>query len=169
MTSFSQLQRANSPSSPLKPPVCYINTWKMLPFPLRKAWKRQLAAISTQRKVSQSTPCTRRGTAFECARKSWSLLVLFSPLITPQHQGCCRGHCLKSGSVAPCPWGQTLGLYIISCSANYTLLLSCHRGYSRVRQHLGVLKGKASQKNERIQFSFKLENAEQTGFSLNSL
>lgn len=141
----------------------------MLPFPLRNAWKRQLAAISTQRKSSQSTLCTHRDIAFECGRKSWSLLVLFPPLITPQHQGCCRGQCLKSGSVAPCPWGQTLGLYIISCSANCTLLFSCHRGHSGVWQHLGVLKGKASQKNKRIQFSFKLESAEQTGFSLNSL
>lgn len=33
-----------------------------------------------------------------------------------------------------------------------------------MQQDLGVLKGKASQKNERIQFSFKLESAEQTGF-----
>lgn len=127
----------------------------MLPFPLRKAWKRQLATISTQRKVFQSTPCTHRGAAFECGRKTWSLLVLFPPLITPQHQGCCRGHCLKSALVAPCPWGQTLGLCIISCSANYTLLFSCHWGFFRVQQDLGVLKGKTEKWKNTIQLQIR--------------
>lgn len=67
--------------------------------------------------------------------------------------------------MAPCPWGQTLALHIISCSANCTPPLSYHRGYSSAAGSRRY-KSRGFTENERIQLSFKLESAEQMGFPL---
>lgn len=85
--------------------------------------------------------------------------------ISSQHQGCCRKHNPKSRPVAPCPWGQTLALHVISCSANCTPPLSYHRGYSSAAGSRRY-KSRGFTENERIQLGFKLESAEQTGFPL---